>query len=179
MKLDTTKPRAWPMALSIALPLVGALAYCTTPTSGDNARTEPTAPGGERGSVQWPAVDGASTTVADAAEPREANGAGTDGGAECRTDEDCVPAGCCHPTSCVAAARRPVCEGVMCTMDCRPATLDCGGACLCQAGRCAARLFGESPSGSLVDGGAPDAQLAQDAAVAPRDAGRRAPRRGR
>jgi hypothetical protein len=179
MKLDTPKPRAWRTALSLALPLVGALAYCTTPTSGDNARTEPTAPGGERGSVQWPAVDGATVTVADAAEPRASGDSVSDGGAECRTDEDCVPAGCCHATACVAAARRPVCEGVMCTMDCRPGTLDCGGSCLCQSGRCAAQLSNGPASGLLMDAGAPDAQLAQDAAVAPRDAGRRPSRRAR
>lgn len=58
----------------------------------------------------------------------------------CQTDADCVPAGCCHPAACVAQANAPTCGEVMCTADCRPDTMDCGGGCLCHEGRCAARL---------------------------------------
>lgn len=58
----------------------------------------------------------------------------------CETDADCVPAGCCHAAACVAQANAPSCADVMCTTDCQFGTLDCGGACLCHEGRCAARL---------------------------------------
>ncbi len=60
--------------------------------------------------------------------------------AGCRTDADCVKATCCHPTACVPRAEAPKCDGIACTMDCRPGTLDCGGACVCTDGRCDARL---------------------------------------
>ncbi|NOY93705.1 MAG: hypothetical protein GXP55_21175 [Deltaproteobacteria bacterium] len=68
------------------------------------------------------------------------------GGDACETDADCVPAGCCHATSCAAQANAPSCGDVMCTQDCRYGTLDCGGGCLCHEGHCAARLSGP-PSG--------------------------------
>lgn len=58
----------------------------------------------------------------------------------CTTDEDCVPADCCHAAACVARERAPDCGEVMCTMECRSGTMDCGGGCLCHEGRCAARL---------------------------------------
>jgi hypothetical protein len=58
----------------------------------------------------------------------------------CQTDADCVPAGCCHAAACTAATNAPSCGEVMCTQDCQYGTLDCGGACLCQDGHCAARL---------------------------------------
>ena len=58
----------------------------------------------------------------------------------CKTDADCVPSGCCHPAACGAKASAPDCSAVMCTQECRPATLDCGGSCLCVEGKCAARL---------------------------------------
>lgn len=64
----------------------------------------------------------------------------------CTTDADCVPAGCCHPASCVAAANAPSCTDVMCTAECRIGTLDCGGSCLCHEGHCAARLS-QPPAG--------------------------------
>ena len=59
---------------------------------------------------------------------------------ECTTDADCVPATCCHPTTCVAKSAAPDCSATMCTKECRAGTLDCGGSCLCNAGRCDARL---------------------------------------
>lgn len=61
------------------------------------------------------------------------------GSSPCTRDADCVPAFCCHPSRCVAPAEVLVCN-VACTAGCEPGTLDCGGACFCQDGRCAARL---------------------------------------
>jgi hypothetical protein len=53
----------------------------------------------------------------------------------CTTNADCVPAQCCHPTSCVNKATKTVCN-VMCTMSCE-GPLDCGaGSCGCTNGRC-------------------------------------------
>ena len=40
-------------------------------------------------------------------------------------DAVCVPASCCHATSCVLESETPDCSGRLCTMDCRPGTLDC------------------------------------------------------
>jgi len=62
------------------------------------------------------------------------------GATECAVDADCVPASCCHPASCVPAAQKPDCTDVMCTMQCAPDTLDCGGRCACDAGSCKAIL---------------------------------------
>jgi hypothetical protein len=58
--------------------------------------------------------------------------------AACESDADCVPDACCHAASCTHASATPACEGVACTLDCQFGTLDCGGRCLCLAGRCAA-----------------------------------------
>ena len=45
-------------------------------------------------------------------------------------NEGCVPASCCHSTTCVPASEAPNCRGVFCTMNCKPDTLDCGqGSC--------------------------------------------------
>ena len=50
----------------------------------------------------------------------------------------CVPATCCHPTACVPENQAPDCSNVMCTMDCRPGTLDCGqGYCAVVDDKCA------------------------------------------
>jgi hypothetical protein len=73
-----------------------------------------------------------------AAEPPSADA--TAAGGACSKNEDCVPASCCHPSSCVPRASAPACGEVMCTMECRSKTLDCGGRCLCEAGRCSAKL---------------------------------------
>jgi hypothetical protein len=57
--------------------------------------------------------------------------------AECHSAADCVPAQCCHATTCVPTRERPACGGTMCTMECRPGTLDCGEArCACIGGHC-------------------------------------------
>ncbi|NCO97011.1 MAG: hypothetical protein COZ04_02045 [Candidatus Aenigmarchaeota archaeon CG_4_10_14_3_um_filter_37_21] len=56
---------------------------------------------------------------------------------KCQTDNDCVPAQCCHPTSCVPLSQRPNCEKVPCTLECRGETMDCGqGSCACVNGKC-------------------------------------------
>jgi hypothetical protein len=53
----------------------------------------------------------------------------------CATDADCVPAQCCHPTSCVNQASITVCN-LFCTASCE-GSLDCGaGSCGCTNGRC-------------------------------------------
>ncbi|MBU1205095.1 MAG: hypothetical protein KJ968_00325 [Nanoarchaeota archaeon] len=65
----------------------------------------------------------------------------TDLEAECSKDLDCVPASCCHATECVPAGEAPNCEGIMCTMECRPDTMDCGqGFCMCMDNKCKAVL---------------------------------------
>ena len=53
----------------------------------------------------------------------------------CTSDTDCVPAQCCHPTSCVNNASIRVCN-LFCTASCE-GPLDCGaGSCGCENGRC-------------------------------------------
>lgn len=58
----------------------------------------------------------------------------------CKADEDCVPATCCHADSCVNVENKPDCTGIMCTMECAPGTLDCGGKCVCEGNVCTAQL---------------------------------------
>jgi len=63
----------------------------------------------------------------------------------CTTDADCVPAQCCHPTSCVNQASITVCN-LMCTQNCQ-GPLDCGaGSCGCRNGRCSVIPAASSPS---------------------------------
>jgi hypothetical protein len=62
----------------------------------------------------------------------------------CIADPDCVPAQCCHATSCVNKANAPKCEGVACTLDCRGGTMDCSGGCGCMNHKCSARLTGDT-----------------------------------
>jgi hypothetical protein len=59
----------------------------------------------------------------------------------CETDADCIKDACCHPKACVAVAKEPECDDVACTLDCQAGTMDCYGGCLCQDGKCAARLW--------------------------------------
>ena len=60
---------------------------------------------------------------------------------ECDEDSDCVPAQCCHAVDCVIKEKAPDCSRIMCTMECMPGTLDCGGSCACIAGRCEGKNF--------------------------------------
>ena len=56
---------------------------------------------------------------------------------QCTTDADCVPAQCCHPDDSVNKDHAPQCEGIFCTEECRPGTLDCGqGSIKCLVGAC-------------------------------------------
>ena len=58
---------------------------------------------------------------------------------ECNNDNDCVPAECCHPISCVSKEKEPNCNDIFCTMECAPGTLDCNqGSCMCVNGKCKA-----------------------------------------
>lgn len=67
--------------------------------------------------------------------------------ATCQVDGDCVPAQCCHATTCTTRAQAPDCKGVMCTLECRLGTLDCSGKCTCQQGACKAHIEGiEAPA---------------------------------
>ena len=58
---------------------------------------------------------------------------------KCNSDSDCVPASCCHPSSCVNINFKPDCTGIRCTMECAPETMDCGqGSCVCKNNKCEA-----------------------------------------
>jgi len=66
----------------------------------------------------------------------------------CKVNEDCVAASCCHPTSCVNKENVPSCEGIFCTQECVPNTLDCGqGSCKCISGKCVVAI--ENKTGKL------------------------------
>ena len=55
----------------------------------------------------------------------------------CSADADCVPADCCHASSCVNDVEKPDCSGMFCTMECAPGTMDCGqGHCGCVDNKC-------------------------------------------
>lgn len=55
----------------------------------------------------------------------------------CLSDTDCIPATCCHASSCTLKEKTPICSNIMCTMECVPGTMDCGqGACACVDGEC-------------------------------------------
>jgi hypothetical protein len=55
--------------------------------------------------------------------------------AGCTGESDCVPAQCCHPTSCINKVAERACNE-MCTMSCQ-GPLDCGaGSCGCVKGTC-------------------------------------------
>ena len=62
----------------------------------------------------------------------------------CMTDDDCVPAQCCHPTTCTNKANKGVCN-LMCTMSCE-GPIDCGaGRCGCVNGKCSVVPLTSSP----------------------------------
>lgn len=93
-----------------------------------------------------PAPSGTSVAEPGSTPPGAAGAPGAPAGkpgeaAACASDADCVPAECCHPSSCVAAAQKPDCRAVLCSMECRSGTFDCGGGgCVCRGGRCQAEL---------------------------------------
>lgn len=72
----------------------------------------------------------------------------------CTGDWDCVPAQCCHPTSCINRAFKGVCT-VACTLSCE-GPIDCGaGHCGCVSGRC-----------QVIAGPAPEDLTNQDSPLA-------------
>lgn len=87
-------------------------AGCTSPSPGATPVTTP--------------VPGTPTAVA----PTPMNAMG------CAGEGDCVPAQCCHPTSCINRVAAPDCKDAICTMSCE-GPLDCGaGTCGCVQGTC-------------------------------------------
>lgn len=58
----------------------------------------------------------------------------------CTTDDDCVPAECCHAAECVTKDNQPDCAAVSCSAECVGQTMDCGGFCACINGKCVAEL---------------------------------------
>lgn len=60
---------------------------------------------------------------------------------ECRSNADCVPATCCHASECVAKENAPNCEGIFCSQECKPYTMDCGqGSCMCENNKCTVKF---------------------------------------
>ncbi len=56
---------------------------------------------------------------------------------QCRQDSDCVPATCCHPKEAVNKDYAPDCQGLLCTQECVPGTIDCGqGEIRCEDREC-------------------------------------------
>ena len=71
------------------------------------------------------------------------NTVGTDGEKRvCKADADCVAEQCCHPTSSVNTLNAPECGEAVCTLDCKPGTVDCGqGYFACASGQCVAMYY--------------------------------------
>jgi hypothetical protein len=130
---------------------------CRTAT--DSAGSSNGSSGDHQGSVHWPSDQDS------AAASEDASVNATEAGTECTTDQDCVAEQCCHPTSCVLRAHRPVCGEVMCSTDCRAGTMDCGGGCLCQQGRCAAQIHDRGLSGLFVSDAGAAADVPQEVRV--------------
>lgn len=58
---------------------------------------------------------------------------------QCALDSDCLPAQCCHPKDTVNQNHAPNCQGLLCTQECVPNTIDCGqGEIKCMQGECKA-----------------------------------------
>ncbi len=56
---------------------------------------------------------------------------------KCSSDNDCVPATCCHASEAVNKEHAPDCAGRLCTAVCEPGTIDCGqGEIKCVEGEC-------------------------------------------
>lgn len=59
----------------------------------------------------------------------------------CLSDYDCVAATCCHSTECVNKRYAPNCTNTLCTLECKPGTLDCNyGYCACINNKCEALI---------------------------------------
>lgn len=118
------------LRVAALLPALLALAACGTSTP------DATRPAPEGDSVP-PLVSVSPTAPATPVTPPSSGAGGQD---VCKTDADCVPAACCHSAACVTKDKAPACSGILCSQICQPGTIDCGGGCLCQDGRCGARL---------------------------------------
>jgi hypothetical protein len=132
-KLARTFMKRIAIALAVTCLCLGCFGAC------GSSGSEPSGSGGSTGTTGTTGTTGSDTTSTD--ETSSSSGpdlvVSTDA---CTTDADCVPGGCCHPTSCVARGNAPACGDSVCTTDCRYGTLDCGGSCLCHEGHCAAQL---------------------------------------
>lgn len=123
-------------------PAAGASAEAPGAASDAGAETEDSAEAGAAdGAPSSPPGDeiGTSTgagTGAEGSEGPELVSTVTD--VPCESDADCAKNDCCHATTCVAVAAAPTCGDVMCTLECRGGTMDCGGGCACQSGKCVA-----------------------------------------
>jgi len=70
---------------------------------------------------------------------------------ECDINHDCVPSACCHASSCVPKFSAQKCDGVFCTQQCVPGTLDCGGSCACENNKCVGKnLFVQNSDVPIV-----------------------------
>jgi hypothetical protein len=89
--------------------------------------------GGSGGAVgSGGAGGGAATGVGGGAAGSTGSGMGM-----CTSNAECVPAQCCHPSSCTSTSFAPNCEGIGCTAVCQ-GPIDCGaGHCECVKGACA------------------------------------------
>ncbi|MEA3255233.1 MAG: DUF3160 domain-containing protein, partial [Candidatus Altiarchaeota archaeon] len=68
----------------------------------------------------------------------------------CLGDSDCVPAQCCHPTSCINKKFAPDCRGIGCTMVCQ-GPIDCGaGRCACINNKCVVENLKPTPPEVLI-----------------------------
>lgn len=61
------------------------------------------------------------------------------GAGACHKDADCVPSDCCHARTCNAIGRAPRCDGIGCSQNVAPNTLDVG-ACACVKNQCGANI---------------------------------------
>lgn len=60
-----------------------------------------------------------------------------DGVGSYQTKLECVPASCCHASTCVWESEAASCEGTFCTEECRGGMMDCGaGHCEVVEGEC-------------------------------------------
>ena len=134
-------PKHWPLIATLIAFLLTACGTATVATDVENKEASPddqgegdTAPNIETDGPITKAPVG-KTPAMEKKDPPSAEDLA------CETDEDCVPAECCHPKTCVNKGAKPNCEGMMCTMVCRGGTMDCGGGkCVCQDGKCAAKM---------------------------------------
>ena len=61
----------------------------------------------------------------------------------CEDNGDCIPEEACHSSNCVGLGYEESRDGIFCSQECSPGTLDCGqGSCECVKNRCGA-VFNE------------------------------------